>query len=230
MIKDKVFAVFGLGRFGFEICKVLSEKGAKVIAIDNKDKIIDKIKDTVTQAVLLDSTDEDALNNAGIQDVDIAIVAIGDNIDSSILTTTLLKNLGVPYIISRAITEIHAQVLRQIGATEVINLETVEGNRLANRLVSPDVMDLIPVSDKEFLIELRVPKEFVGKNLLQLDLRNKYHVNIVSIKRYHTEIDSEGNPEIKQIVVSPKPDEPFNVNDVIIVLGEEVNLQRIKEL
>ncbi len=230
MIRDKIFAVFGLGRFGYEICKVLSEKGAKVIAIDNREKIINKIKDTVTQAVLMDSTEEDALNNAGMQDVDVAIVAIGDNIDSNILTTTLLKNLGVPYIISRAINEIHAQVLKQIGATEVINIEIDEGNRLANRLVAPDVMDLIPVSDKEFLIELRIPKEFVGKTLIDLDLRKRFNVNIVSIKRYHTEIDAEGNPEVNQIVISPKPDQAFRINDIIVILGEEKNLQRIKEL
>ena len=112
MEKDKLFAVFGLGIFGFEVCKVLSEKGMKVIAVDKDRKLVDKVKDMVTQAILIDSTDEDALKNADMQDVDVAVVAIGKSVDGSILTTILLKNMGVPRIIARAVSSLHEQVLR----------------------------------------------------------------------------------------------------------------------
>ena len=126
MPKNKVFAVFGLGAFGLEVCRVLAEKGSTVIAIDNKVGQIEKIKNLVTQAVLIDSTDEESLRAAPIEDVDTAIVGIGENIESSILTTAILKKVGVPHIIARAISEIHAQVLRQVGASDVINIEIEE--------------------------------------------------------------------------------------------------------
>ena len=123
MAKEKVFAVFGLGAFGNEVCRVLSEKGGKVIAFDNRPQPVERIKDQVSQVMVLDSTDEEALRSAPLENVDIAIVAIGDDVEASILTTALLKNMGIPYIIARAVTDIHMRVLRQIGANEVISLE-----------------------------------------------------------------------------------------------------------
>ncbi|RLE39907.1 TrkA family potassium uptake protein, partial [Candidatus Woesearchaeota archaeon] len=105
MEKERIFAVFGLGTFGIEVCKGLSARGAKIIAVDSSQKVTEKVKNYVTQAVLLDSTDEDALRSAGLQDVDVAVIAMGDNIDSSVLTTSLLKNMGVPRIIARAMSD-----------------------------------------------------------------------------------------------------------------------------
>ncbi len=230
MERERVFAVFGLGRFGFEICKVLSVRGAKVIAVDKDEKLISKIKDTVTQAVLMDSTDGEALRNAGLQDVDMAIIAIGDNIDASILTTILLKNMGVPYIIARAISDVHAQVLKQIGATEVLNLEVDQGRRLAQRVIAPDIMDVIPVSDSQSITELRIPKGFIGKSLRQLEVRKRYNVNIISVKRADTVVDDMGNPQRKESVFSPKPDETLNANDVLVVLGAEKDINRLREI
>ncbi|MFC1480149.1 potassium channel family protein [Candidatus Omnitrophota bacterium] len=229
MEKEKVFAVFGLGTFGLEICKVLSSKGAKVIAVDRNQKSIEKIKDVVTQAVAIDSTDEEDLLNAGLQDVDVAVISIGDNIDASILTTTLLKNIGVPYIIARAMSGIHAQVLKQIGATEVMNLEIEQGQRLANRIFAPEIMDVIHLSDDQSLAELRVPKDFIGKSLQDLDLRKKFNVNVISVKRTKTDIDKIGNPERKELVFSPKPMDILEINDILVVLGNEQDMNRLKE-
>ena len=146
MAKEKVFAVIGLGAFGRKLCEVITERGGKVIAIDNDASLIDKIKDTATQAILLDATDVESLTNAPFDDVDVAVVAIGNNITSSILTTALLKRIGVPYILARAITERHEQVLKQVGADEIVNIEIDEGLRIGNKLISPDVLDRIPVS------------------------------------------------------------------------------------
>ena len=230
MIKEKVFAVLGLGRFGGEVCRVLSQKGMKVIAVDNQPKNVEKLKDIVTQAVLVESNDEESLRNAGMQDVDVAVVAIGDNLEGSILTTLLLKNIGVPYIIARATTNVHAQVLKEVGATEIINLQIEEGKRLANRLVAPDVMDIIPISANQSMAELRIPEAFVDKTLKQLDIRRKYHINIISIKRAKTTIDEMGNPVRKETVISPNPEDVLKLNDVLVLLGEEKDIEKLKGL
>ncbi len=228
--KDRLFAVFGLGIFGLEICKVLSEKGSKVIAVDKDQKLIDRAKDIVAQAVLIDSTDENALRNAGLQDVDVAIVAIGESIDGSILTTILLKNLGVPNIIARAVSDVHAQVLQKIGATEVINISVEEGRRLAKRIISPEVVDMMPISKDQSITEMRIPAEFADKTLQEINLRKKYHVNLVSVKRTTTAIDEVGNPVKKEEVFSPKPDEALKANDILVVLGREDDIEKLKEL
>ncbi|MGB2599372.1 MAG: TrkA family potassium uptake protein [Candidatus Omnitrophota bacterium] len=230
MEKEKVFAVFGLGKFGMELCRILSKKGEKVIAIDQDQAHIEKIKDAVTQAILLDSTDESALLNAGLQDVDVAVVAIRESIDASVLTTILLKNLGVPRIIARAISDIHAQVLKQVGAAEVINIEIEEGRRLANRLAAPDIMDIIPIAADQVMAELRTPQKFVGKSIHELDVRKKYNVNIISIKRTKTEIDDMGNPRREELVFSPKPMDVFDVNDTLIVVGTESDIAGLREM
>lgn len=228
--KDRLFAVFGLGTFGLEVCKVLSGKGAKVIAVDKDQKLINRVKDLVSQAILIDSSDEVALKNANLQDVDVAIIAIGESIAGSILTTILLKKLGVPYIISRAVSEVHAEALKQIGATEVINIAVEEGQRLAKRVISPNMVDMIPISKGQSIGELHIPQSFVDKTLQDINLRKKYHVNLVSIKRTTTEIDNMGNPKREETVISPNPDEKLKINDTLVVLGSEKNIENLREL
>jgi len=230
MVKEKIFAVLGLGRFGSEVCRVLSAKGMKVIAVDNKPKNVEKLKDTVTQAVLVETNDEESFRNAGMQDVDVGVVAIGDNIEGSVLTTLLLKKIGVPYIIARATSNVHSQVLMEVGATEVINLQIEEGKRLANRLIAPDVMDIIPISSSQSLAELRIPETFIDKTLKQLDIRRKYRINIVSIKRATTSIDELGNPVRKETVISPDPDDVLKLNDVLVLVGDQRDIEKMKGL
>ena len=229
MEKEKVFGVFGLGMFGTEVCKTLSQKGVKVIAVDTEQKAVDRMKDVVTQAILLDSTDEEALQNAGLQDVDVAVIAMGKNAGASMLTTVILKNLGVPCIIARTMSDVHAQVLKKIGATEVINIEIRQGRRLANRLLAPDIVDMISISEDQALAEVRLPKEFAGKSLRDLDIRKKYNVNVVSVKRTKIDIDEMGNPKREEIVFSPKPMDVLNLNDILVVLGSEDEIAKLKE-
>lgn len=230
MAREKIFAVFGLGTFGFEVCRVISEKGGKVIAVDNQHDLIEKVKNIVTQAILIDSTDEQSLKNAPIEDIDIAIVGIGQNIESSILTTTVLKNIGVPYIIARAISDIHAQVLKQVGATEVINIEIEEGKRIASRLISPDIIDKIYIGKEQILAEVVSSKNVVGKSILQLDLRRKMNINVVSIKRTSTEIDEMGNPVVDEVVDFPAPSTVLQKGDILVVVGKERDIERLKEM
>jgi len=224
-----VFAVFGLGSFGFEVCRVLSEKGAKVIAADQDAVMVDRVKNLVTQAILIDSTDEQSLKNAPIEDIDVAIVGIGENIEASMLTTAVLKNLGVPYIISRAISELHAQVLRQIGATEVINIEIEQGNRLASRLVAPTVLEKIYLGKNQVLAEFLVTKNFAGKSIVQLDLRKKANINIISVRRTETTLDELGNPHSEEIIHFPNPSLTLQKNDILVIVGHENDIEKMKD-
>jgi trk system potassium uptake protein TrkA len=228
--KEKSFAVFGLGTFGYEVCKVLAEKGANVIAVDENPKLIERVKTTATKAVLIDSTDEESLKSAPLSDVDVAIVAIGDDMEASILTTAILKNIGVPMIISRAISDLHARVLKQVGATEILFIEIEQGKNLANRLLSPDVLDRIPISQNQTLAEVMTPDAFVGKSMQKLDILRRFNLNVVSIKRIRTEIDSMGNPRREEIVIQPSPTAVLEKEDVLVIIGRNEDIDGLKEV
>jgi trk system potassium uptake protein TrkA len=228
--EEKVFAVFGLGAFGMEVCRGLIEKGGKVIAFDHRPQPIEKIKDLVTQVMVLDSTDEDALRSAPLENVDVAIVAIGDDVEASILTTALLKNIGVPYIVARAVTDIHMRVLRQIGANDVINLEIEEGRRVASRLMTAEVLETIPVTQDYSIVELYVPETMVGKSLERLNLRREYLVNVIAIERFKTTVDEEGNPVKEERVILPLKDDVLLSNDILIVVGRNSDLDAFREV
>ena len=228
MKKEKAYAVFGLGTFGLEVCKVLSEKGGRVVAVDVNQRLIERVKDMVTQAILIDSTDEESIRSAPLAEVDVAVVAIGDDMESSILTTAILRNIGVPYIISRAINDIHAQVLKQVGATEVLFIEIEEGRRLAQKLISPDVLDRIPISQNQTLAELVIPPQLVGKTLQKLDIQKKFGVTVISIKRSKTTIDVQGTPRIEELVTQPTPSTVLEKEDILVVVGRDEDIDALQ--
>jgi trk system potassium uptake protein TrkA len=230
MAKNRVFAVIGLGTFGKKVCEVLSEKGAQVIALDNDQDTIERIKNKVTAALLIDSTDEVSLMKAPLDDVDIAIVAIGDKIEASILTTALLKKRGIPYILSRAVSEIHETVLRQVGANEIINLEIAEGIRVAQRLVAPEVLDNIPISKEFSLAEIYVPKLFVDKTLAELKIREKFNVIVIAIKRNQIDIDQEGNPLHHEQLLFPSAQDKMLETDILFVVGRNEDIEELKNI
>ena len=228
--KQKTFAVFGLGSFGSEVCRVLAEKGARVLAFDNRPEPLDKIRDTVKQASLLDSSDEDAMMSAPLEGVDVAIVAIGEEIEASILTTALLKNIGVPFIIARASSDIHERVLRMVGATEVINLEIEEGRRVASRLLATEAVDTISVTDDYSIVEFPVPESMVGKSLEKLNLRKERQVNVIAIERFESAFDGEGNPAREERMILPDKDDILMRGDVLIVVGRNTDIEALAEL
>lgn len=229
MTKEKVFAVIGLGNFGRKVCEVLAEKGGKVLAIDVDPDLIEGVKNQVTQAILLDSTDENALGQVPFEDVEVAVVAFGDNIESSIITTALLKKVGIPYIVARAGSDIHQQVLKQVGADEVINIEIEEGRRLAQKLIAPEVLDRISITESISVAELYVPKSFVGQSLDKLDLRKKLRVNIISIRRIVLSVDEEGNPVKNEEVVFPEAAEVLKESDLLLVVGKNEDIDGFKQ-
>jgi trk system potassium uptake protein TrkA len=229
MAKERVFVVIGLGIFGRQVALELSAKGGKVIAIDNQAQHVEAVKDGVTQAVLVDATDEEGLAALSLEEVDVAIVAIGDAIESGILTTAILKRSGVPYIIARAVSDIHGQVLRQVGADEVINLEVDEGRRIAQRLIAPHVLDRIPISTSISFAEVYVPRSFINSTLIRLDLRKRFSINVVAIKRNKLTVDEVGNPVKDEEVIFPESDTMLLDQDILLVVGKNEDIEAMKE-
>jgi trk system potassium uptake protein TrkA len=227
MAKNKIFAVIGLGAFGEKLCRVLSEKGGQVIAIDHDPKTIEKIKNTVTAAIHVNATDEAALLRAPLDDVDVAIVTIGDNIEASILATALLKKRNIPYILARAVSDIHQTVLRQVGANEVVNLEIAEGARIGQRLISPEVFDTIPLSKTVSFAEIQLPRLFHGQTIAKISLPDKFKLTIAAVKRALQRIDDVGNPEQLEELIMPKADTVLKENDILMVVGKNEDIETL---
>ena len=218
MAKERqVVAVFGLGSFGREVCRSLAEGGASVIAVDNDPQLIDRIKDEVRQAVLLDSTDEESIQSAALTDVDTAVVAMGENIEASVLTTALLKQLGITRIISRAINDVHQRVLRALGADEIVNLEIEEGRRVASRILAQEVLDMIPISADFSIAELHVPESMRGQTMSEV--RESAEVNVMAVKRIRTSVDGLGNPVKTETVFLPRDGDTLEDGDVFVLVG-----------
>lgn len=230
MAKQTVYAVVGLGAFGLRVCEVLSEKGVKIIAIDNHPDAIDKIKQTVSQAILLDATDEISLNKVPFDDVDVAIVGIGDDMESSIVVTAHLRAIGVPRIVARAVRPIHRKVLLQVGADEVINIEEDAGQRLATRLTAPEVLDKIPLSETLSIAELFVPEEFVGSSLQELDFRKRLGLIVVALRRTLVDVEESGEAVPEDHVIFPEPTEVLKQNDILVVAGKDTDIEELRRI
>ncbi|MFH1664711.1 MAG: TrkA family potassium uptake protein [Candidatus Omnitrophota bacterium] len=227
----KKFAVIGLGRFGTSVAKTLAQKGQQVVAIDRNEELVHDVMDHVTKAICLDAADEKAVRSVGIQDVDVAICGIGKDIESSILVTLILKDIGVPVIICKATSEAHKKVLEKIGATKVILPEMDTGMRIAETLVSisDTVVDHIGLSGNSSIIEIIVPEEFVGKSLRDLNIRAEYGVNVIAIKKKNKVVKGGLESEEESINVTPQADAIIMKGDILVVFGENDKLENLKE-
>ena len=212
---NKQFVIIGLGRFGSSIAKTLYSLGNDVLAIDKDEDIVQEIADSVTHAVQLDATDENALRALGIRNFDVAVVTIGDNIQSSIMATLLVKELGVKYIIAKGHSDLHAKVLYKIGADRVVLPEKDMGVRVAHNLVSANILDYIELSEDYSVMEIQVLDEWSGKTLNELRLRSKYGINVMAIKR--------GD----EVNLSPSAEDIIEDNDVIVAIGSAEDLNRL---
>lgn len=223
--------VIGLGRFGSAIAEVLSNKDCEVLVIDKDEKKIEKMEPVATQALVLDATDEEALKEAGIKDFDVAIIAVGQDIEASILITMLLKELGVKEVVTKAVDQLHAKLLRKIGCDRVVFPERDMGQRLAESLISPKIFDFIELSSTHSLIEIDAPKSLEGKTLRDAELRFKYGVSVIAIKRKIPIIKEDGDTEFKETtIISPSADEEIQQGDRLCLLGKDEGLARIKKL
>ncbi|MDX8364890.1 MULTISPECIES: TrkA family potassium uptake protein [Bacillaceae] len=213
----KEFAVIGLGRFGGSICKSLSEQGMEVLAFDIDEDKVNEYANIASHAVIGDSTDESILKNLGIRNFDHVIIAIGDNIQASILTTLILKELGVENITVKAQNDYHEKVLSKIGADQIVHPERDMGRRIAHNIISNNVLDYLELSDEHSIVEIVASEKIDGNSLIDLDIRAQYGINIVAIKRG------------KEIIVSPQATENIHEGDILIVIGADTDINRFEK-
>jgi len=204
----KQFIVLGLGRFGSAVATTLVELGHEVLGVDNDEERVDDLKDKITQVVQADITEEKVLKELGVKNFDAAIVSIATNLEASILVTMMLKEMGLKYIIAKAQNNLHAKVLKKIGVDKVVFPERDMGARIAQRLITPNIKDYIELEPDYNVIEIEALPEFVDKSLSELDLRNKYGINVLAIKR-----DNSFN-------ISPRAKDVIKKGDFLIVIGE----------
>jgi trk system potassium uptake protein len=223
-------AVIGLGNFGGTVARELTDRGAKVIAIDKNRERVEAIKESVSYAVALDSIEQSALRSVGIQDVDIAVVCIGDDIEANLLSTLLLKKIGVKKIWARAISPLQQEILKTLEVDEIVSLEEEMGRLVARSLVSPGIKKHIPLSRDHSLVEIAVPEGFVGKTLREANTREKYHINIAALKKRTPSIDGRGERIFSESIdVTPSPDTKLEEEDVLLVVGSEDNIRKFTE-
>ena len=214
--KNKQYLVLGLGRFGESLAKSLHKMGHEVLAVDEDEELVEAIAPYVTQAVQIDATDEGALHALGVRNFDAAIVSIGQNMRDSILVCVLLKELGVPYLIAKATDDLHAKVLRKVGVDRVVFPERDMGMRLAKSLLTPNVLELIDLSDDYQLVETILPQKWVGNTIIGVDVRKRFGISILAIHR--------GG----QFIVSPAPDFAFDAGDILLVLGKKDDIENLE--
>ncbi len=216
------FAIIGLGRFGMRLAKLLSEAGAEVIAVDRRRDKVEEIRDNVSLAVCMDSTDEEALRAQGIDKTNVAIVGIGTDFEANVLTTVLLKQIGVGRVISRATTNTRGQILSRVGADDIVNPEKESSERWSHRLLAPSIMERIILAEGYSIVQVAAPQSFFNKTLLDLDVRKKYKVNVVAIRR-ETENVEKGQPH--QYVISvPMGDTEILPGDALLLIGSDEDL------
>ncbi|MGI6550205.1 MAG: potassium channel family protein [Syntrophomonadales bacterium] len=213
-MKKKLFVVIGLGRFGSSVAQTLFSMGYDVMAIDLDEELIDQMKDKVTYGVTADALEERVLESLGVRNFDVAIVAIGNDIQASILITLTLKELGVKRVVAKAINERHGRVLEKLGADKIVYPERDMGERVAHYLVSANLLDYIEISDKYSLSEVTTPQNMVNKSLKQTNLRVKYGVNVIAIKRGDN------------LIVAPPGEEVLKPEDVLICIGRTQALDK----
>ncbi|AMM94733.1 TrkA family potassium uptake protein [Peribacillus simplex] len=206
------YAVIGLGRFGTSVAHRLYSAGQEVLGIDISGERVENAELSVTHAVIADTTEEETLKSIGIRNFDCVIVAIGIDMQSSILTTLLLKELGVKKVIAKALNKNHGQVLTKVGADWVIYPERDMGERVANQLLSPNMLNYIELSKEYNIEEIIVPMSMKGKSLRELDLRAKYNISVIAIV-------SNG-----EIIIAPSPDQDIHEKDMLLVVGNKEDL------
>ncbi|MCA9972274.1 MAG: TrkA family potassium uptake protein [Anaerolineales bacterium] len=212
------FAVIGLGRFGSSLALTLEEHGHTVLGIDHDPAVVQAIAHQLTQAVVLDATNEEALKLVDIGAFDTAVVAIGADFENNLLTTVALKNLGLQRVITKAMTERQADILRRVGADRVIRPEHDAGRRLAQELSAPSVLERLPLGPAHSVLELVVPEPLAWQSLAQLDLRNRHGITVLVVKRGDN------------LLVAPPADCIFQQDDILVVLGSNAALQQFAAL
>jgi trk system potassium uptake protein TrkA len=212
------FVVLGLGNFGIYLAKSLFEVGKEVIAVDRNKERVQKAQEFCSYALVGDATDKSMLDSIGVEKGDTVMVSLGDNISASVLVTLYLKDLDVQNVHVKIISEDHGRVLEKIGATEVIFPERDLAKKVAQTLSSPNVIDYLPLTGEYDIVEIAPPKDFIGKTLAELRLRNKYNISILAVRGLVPE----------SITMNPGGSFTVKDSDILIVLGKPDDIEKIK--
>ena len=219
-----IVAVIGLGTFGAKTALRLFEKGAEVLAIDSRPELVDRIKDKVSHAICIDVTQEKSLRAVNISDVDTAVVAIGDNIEMSIMAVAMLRKLGVGRVVARATTQLHEHILREIGASEIIKVEEI----VASKIAAPHVLQRYNFAAGYSIVEIKLGRAFEGKTLVESQIRQNYSLNIVALQKRVPYISEEGKASYRIVINdSPLPMDVIEADDIVVLVGSEKNLDRL---
>lgn len=223
------FAVIGLGFFGENLARALTELGNEVLAIDNNMERIDDIKDHVAHAVRMDSSDERAMRAQGLDEMDAVIVSIGEDFESSIYTSVLLQQLGVKRIITRTSNPVHTRIMKLLGMKETIFPEQEVARILAKELSLKGVLEYVPLSDDYTIAQIKTPREFIGRTILQINLRGEFNLNLVTIKKVRLERDESTGTErpVETIIGVPKPEHVLEEPDILVIMGKEKDIKRL---
>lgn len=211
------FAIIGLGSFGSYLARTLYDKGHEVMVIDKDKDKIEEAKDFSTQAVWMDSADKESLKALGVPDMDVVVVSLGPQMEPSILTVLYLHELGVSRIMAKALSSDHGKILEAIGATDVIYPERDMAIRLAQKLSSRNVLEYLPLAENISIQEIVPPESFIGKRLKDLNLTNRYHVQVIAIRQLVPE----------KLIFIPGADFLIKDSDVLVVMGEEDNITEL---
>jgi len=215
----KKIAVLGLGRFGMRLSRELAARGVEVIAIDRREELRDEVSKYVARAVSLDVRDEQALREQGLADVDTCVVAIGENFESTLLTTLAVKNLVIQCVIARAQTALQAEILRRVGADQIIQPESEAAIVLGRKLANPHLRDFLELDGAHAVVEINAPARFHGHTLAELRLRKDYRVNLVTIKR-----PTPGAPSAYRVIGVPGEGDVIQPGDVLVLVGDHRSL------
>lgn len=212
----KTYAVFGLGRFGYAVAKELTASGAEVLAVDSDEAAVNAVKGEIPLCKCADVTDPEVLDRLGIANIDVVIVAMANSFESAVLTTTLCKEIGVKTVIVKCANETHKKILTRVGADRVVFPESESGVRMAKNLVSSGFVDLMELSRGVSMIQLEVRPEWMGKTILELNLRKKYAINVVAIRKGGS------------VDVNVRPDTVLEGDMKLIVIANSERLNKLR--
>ena len=212
----KTYAVFGLGRYGIAVAKELADNGMEVIAVDSDERIVNAAADVLPICKCADITDPDVIQQLAINNVDVVIIAMANNLEASVMAVTLCKEVGVETVIAKCANAMHQKILYRVGADKVVFPENESGIRLAKNLLSSGFVDMVSLAKNVSMIELDVKPEWVGKNLVELNLRKKYSINVVALRRDQA------------VSVDIDPHAPLLESDKLIVIANTKKLSKLK--
>lgn len=214
MRNKKSYAVFGLGRYGLAVAKELIENGMEVIAVDNRQDVVNEASAYIPVCKCADITDSEVIEQLGISEIDVVIICMASNLEGSVMAITLCKEVGVKYVIAKCANEMHQKILLRVGADKVVFPEKESGVRLAKNLLSSGFIDMLSLSNEVSIVEISVKDEWVGKNLIELNLRKKYGINVIAIKKG------------EDVIVNINPEEFLDKNAILVVIGNTVKLSK----